>query len=89
MNCGPQSGRIWQSHTLFEVFRGGMDELKSDELEATLLESADDVADDSALDTVGLKHVGYMGVRIHWRTRRRVSAYLDHDIGTFGDRHGV
>ena len=31
-----------------------MDELEGDELEATLLEAADDVADESALDTVGL-----------------------------------
>ena len=31
-----------------------MNELEGDELEATLLEAADDVADESTLDTVGL-----------------------------------
>ena len=32
-----------------------MDELEGDQLEAALLEAADDVADESALDTVGLQ----------------------------------
>ena len=32
-----------------------MDELKGDQLEAALLEAADDVADESALDTVRLQ----------------------------------
>ena len=31
-----------------------MNELEGDELEATLLEAADDVADESTLDTIGL-----------------------------------
>ena len=31
-----------------------MDELEGNQLEATSLETADDVADESALDTVGL-----------------------------------
>ena len=40
--------------TLLKVLGGGVDELHGDELEATLLKPADDVADESALDTVGL-----------------------------------
>lgn len=43
--------------TLLEVLGGGVDELEGDELEATLLEAADDVADESALDTVRLPWV--------------------------------
>ena len=37
-----------------KVLWGSMDELHSDELEATLLKPLDDVANKSALDTVGL-----------------------------------
>jgi len=33
---------------------GGMDELESDELEATLLEALDDLSNETALDAVGL-----------------------------------
>ena len=40
--------------TLLKVLGGGVDELHGDELEAALLKPADDVADESALDTVGL-----------------------------------
>jgi hypothetical protein len=40
--------------TLFEVLLCGLDELKSNELETSLLESRDDLADEVALDTVGL-----------------------------------
>ena len=36
------------------MLRGSVNELEGDELEATLLEAADDVADESTLDTVGL-----------------------------------
>jgi hypothetical protein len=41
--------------TPLEVLGGCMDELESDELEAALLEAADDVADKTALDAVGLE----------------------------------
>ena len=41
--------------TLLEVLRGSVDKLHSNELEATLLEAANDVADEAALDTVGLQ----------------------------------
>ena len=34
-----------------------MNELEGDELEATLLEASDDVANESTLDTVGLQPV--------------------------------
>lgn len=42
------------ARTLLEVLRGSVNELESLELEATLLEAADDVANESTLDTVGL-----------------------------------
>jgi hypothetical protein len=41
-------------HTLLEVLGSSVDELQSNELESTLLETADDIADESPLDTVGL-----------------------------------
>ena len=40
--------------TLLEVLRGSVNELEGDKLEAALLETADDVADDATLDAVGL-----------------------------------
>ena len=36
------------------MFDGRVDELQSDELEATLLKTTDDLANESPLDTVGL-----------------------------------
>ena len=41
--------------TLLEVLGGGVNELERDELEAALLEAADDVADEATLDAVGLQ----------------------------------
>ena len=41
--------------TLLEVLGGGVNELERDELEAALLEAADDVADEAALDAVRLQ----------------------------------
>ena len=41
--------------TLLEVLGGGVNELERDELEAALLEAADDVADEATLDAVGLE----------------------------------
>ena len=41
-------------HTLLKVLGGGVDELHGDQLESTLLKPGDDVADESALNTVGL-----------------------------------
>ena len=41
-------------HTLLKVLRGSVDELEGGQLEPALLEAADDAADESALDTVGL-----------------------------------
>ena len=40
------------------MLRGSVNELEGDELEATLLEAADDVADEATLDTVGLAITG-------------------------------
>lgn len=40
--------------TLLKVLGGGVNELQSNKLEATLLETANDVADDATLDTIGL-----------------------------------
>ena len=42
-------------HTLLKVLRGSVDELEGGQLEPALLEAADDAADESALDTVGLQ----------------------------------
>lgn len=42
------------ARTLLKVLRGSVNELESLKLEATLLEAADDVANESTLDTVGL-----------------------------------
>jgi len=48
---------------LLEVLAGSVDELQGDEFESTLLKTADDVADESPLDTVGLDHdVGALSV---------------------------
>ena len=41
--------------TLLEVLGVRMDELESDEFEAALFKTADDVADKTALDAVGLE----------------------------------
>jgi hypothetical protein len=41
--------------TLLEVLGGGVNELQSDELEAAALKTADNVANESPLDTVGLE----------------------------------
>ena len=45
-------------HTLLKVLRGSVDELEGGQLEPALLEAADDVADESTLDTVGLAITG-------------------------------
>jgi len=42
--------------TLLKVLGGGVNELEGDELEATLLETADDVSDETAVDAIGLLH---------------------------------
>ena len=42
--------------TLLQVLGRGVNEFEGDELEATLLETADDVSHESAMDAVGLLH---------------------------------
>ena len=44
-----------ERRTRLEVVGGGLNELQGDKLEATALETADDVANESPLDTVGLE----------------------------------
>jgi hypothetical protein len=39
---------------LLKVFLGGRDHLQGNELVPSLLESADDIADEAALDAIGL-----------------------------------
>jgi hypothetical protein len=46
--------RIGEGLTLLEVLGCSVDELESDDFEAALLEAADDVSDETALDAVGL-----------------------------------
>ena len=41
--------------TLLDVCGSSMDELEGDEFESTLLEAGDDVANQTSLDTVGLR----------------------------------
>ena len=73
-----------KARTLLEVLRGSVDKLHSNELEATLLEAADDVADETALDAVGLSCnvVSTVGGNA-WGN----AAHLDHDVGALLDRH--
>ena len=61
-----------------------MDELEGNELEATLLEAADDVADETALDAVGLSCnvVNTVGENAWGNV-----AHLDHNVGALLDRH--
>ena len=61
-----------------------VNELQSDELEAALLETRDDVADEATLDAVRLKR------KANKRPATRAyneSAYLDHDVSALLDRH--
>jgi hypothetical protein len=48
-------GEKKKRRTLLEMFAGGMNKLQGNELEATALETADDVANESPLNTVGLE----------------------------------
>lgn len=48
--------RPCKPRTLLEVLGGSVNKLQGDELEAALLEPADDGADETALDAVGLQH---------------------------------
>ena len=45
--------------TLLEVLGGGVDELQGDQLEAAFLEAANDFADETALDPVGLMIIAH------------------------------
>jgi len=42
--------------TLLEVFLRGLDDLEGNDLVSALLEAADDLSDESTLDTVGLEN---------------------------------
>ena len=42
--------------TLLEVFLRGLDDLEGNDLVSALLEVADDLSDESTLDTVGLEN---------------------------------
>jgi len=62
--------------TLLEVLGRSVNELEGDKLEATLLETADDVSDETALDAVGLLHgtadtIRFNQAQSHERSRRR------------------
>ena len=52
--------------TLLEVWTGSMDELESDEFKTTLLETTDDVANETSLDAIGLRW-DEMTRRLHCR----------------------
>lgn len=51
---------------LLEVSLGGLGDLEGDELEAALLEAADDLADESALDAVGPVQSVYVKGKSVW-----------------------
>lgn len=57
-----------------------VDQFKSDELEAALLEARDDGADQTALNAVGLGGGRVVSYDMHSSTD---SSYLDHDVGAF------
>lgn len=67
--------------TLLKELWGFVDHLHSDELEAALLETGDNLADEASLDAVGLEGGGYMRVSVDPRDVRRAT-YLDHDEAT-------
>jgi hypothetical protein len=74
--------------TLLEVLGGGVDEFQSDELETTLLEAADDVADETALDAVRLYRYnaddGSSSSTIYSRWMGdQGRPHLDHDVRAF------
>ncbi len=48
-----------QKRTFLEMLGGWLDKFEGDKLEATLLETGDDFADEVALDAVGLYDGGY------------------------------
>lgn len=61
-----------------------MDELEGDEFVAALLESGDDLADETALNAVRLENTGVNVDAESWGTRLN----LDHDVGALVNRHG-
>lgn len=75
--------------TLLEVLRGSVDHLERDKLEATLLETGDDGANETALDTVRLWRRVYALLSTLQAIGAQLIVYLDHDIGLLGSRHCV
>jgi hypothetical protein len=68
---------------------GCMNELESDEFEAALLEAADDVADETALDAIRLER-GDSSLHEHNRkqdVRSEAATHLDHNVCTLVDGH--
>ena len=82
-------GRREEERTVFEVFFGWEGELGCDELEATFLESGEDLADETTIDAVGL--LG--GLNLGRVRGREGHTYLDHDVGAlvdvWGHRDGI
>jgi hypothetical protein len=70
--------------TLLEVLGGGVDELQGDQLEAAFLEAADDFADETALDAVGLiitvRCASASANSARWAIK---VPHLDHDVRAF------
>jgi hypothetical protein len=73
-------------HTLLEMLLGCVDHLERDDFEATLLEAGDDLADEGALDAVGLdhdvrtlvvSHSAHMKSAIRYATRRVKGTHLN------------
>ncbi len=92
ISCDNQS-RSGKLLTLLEVFFGGLDNFKSEDLISALFEPSNDLSDKSALDTVGLqrpqcqsqlrRNINQGRVRLD----KRLAEYLDHNVGSLSGRH--
>ena len=65
--------------TLLEMHFGGRGELGGDELEAAFLEAGGDLANETAVNTIGLEDNALSSVDDHLEA---MDDYLDHDVGT-------
>lgn len=71
--------------TLFEMLLSRLDKLKRDQLVSALLESRNDLPDESALDAIRL--ITECSVTVGQQKKRITD--LDHDVGTFCIGHVV
>jgi len=85
----------WDQLTLPEVLFRGLDDLEGNDLVTTLFEAADDLSDESTLDTVRLNNEQKNKIKFSarldkerlWGHTRDKKTYLDHDVSTLSCRH--